>query len=38
MSVISRIKEEIAIIKARDPAMHSDWEVFLYPSFRAIMN
>lgn len=38
MSVISRIKEEIAIIKARDPAMHSDWEVFLYPSFRAIVN
>ena len=38
MSVISRIKEEIAIIKARDPAMQSDWEVFLYPSFRAIMN
>ena len=38
MSVISRIKEEIAIIKERDPAMHSNWEVFLYPSFRAIMN
>ena len=38
MGVISRIKEEIAIIKARDPAMHSDWEVFLYPSFRAIVN
>ena len=37
MGVISRVKEEIAIIKARDPAMHSDWEVFLYPSFRAIM-
>lgn len=38
MGVISRIKEEIAIIKARDPAMHSNWEVLLYPSFRAIMN
>ena len=38
MGIVSRIKEEIAIIKARDPAMHSDWEVFLYPSFRAIMN
>lgn len=38
MGMISRIKEEIAIIKERDPAMHSDWEVFLYPSFRAIMN
>ena len=38
MGVISRIREEIAIIKARDPAMHNDWEVLLYPSFRAIMN
>lgn len=38
MGVISRVKEEIAIIKARDPAMHNDWEVLLYPSFRAIMN
>ena len=38
MGVVSRIKEEIAIIKARDPAMHSDWEVFLYPSFRAILH
>lgn len=38
MGVISRVKEEIAIIKARDPAMHNDWEVVLYPSFRAIMN
>ena len=38
MGVVSRIKAEIAIIKARDPAMHSDWEVFLYPSFRAILN
>lgn len=38
MGVVSRIKEEIAIIKARDPAMHSDWEVFLYPSFRAILS
>lgn len=37
MSIVGRMKEEIAIIKARDPAMHSDWEVFLYPSFRAIM-
>lgn len=38
MGVVSKIREEIAIIKARDPAMHSDWEVFLYPSFRAIVN
>lgn len=38
MGAISRIREEIAIIKERDPAMHSDWEVFLYPSFRAMIS
>ena len=31
------IKEEIAIIRDRDPAIKSDWEVFLYPSFKAIL-
>lgn len=31
------IKEEIAIIKDRDPAIKTDMEVFLYPSFRAII-
>lgn len=31
------IKEDIASIRARDPAVHSDLEVFfLYPSFKAI--
>lgn len=29
-------KEEAAIIRERDPAIKSDWEVLLYPSFRAI--
>lgn len=38
MGLFHKIKEEIAIIKERDPAMHSDWEVFLYPSFWAIIN
>ncbi len=38
MGFFGRVREEIAIIKERDPAMHSDWEVFLYPSFRAIMS
>ncbi len=38
MGIIRKIKEEIAIIKERDPAMHSDWEVFLYPSFWAILS
>lgn len=30
------VKESIALIKDRDPAMKSDMEVFLYPSFWAI--
>ena len=28
------IKEQIALIKQKDPAIKSIWEVFLYPSFR----
>lgn len=38
MSFIRYIKDEITIIKDRDPAMHSGIEVFLYPSFRAILS
>lgn len=38
MSMIHKMKEEIATIKARDPALHSDWEVLLYPSFRAMIS
>lgn len=30
------VKEQMALIKDRDPAMKSKWEVFLYPSFRAL--
>ena len=37
MSFIKRIKEEIRVIKERDPAIHSSLEVFLYPSFRAML-
>ncbi|SDZ73212.1 serine O-acetyltransferase [Lachnospiraceae bacterium NK3A20] len=37
MSFIHDMREEIKVIRDRDPAMHSDWEVFLYPSFRALM-
>lgn len=37
MGVISYIKEEIGIIRERDPAIRSNWEVFLYPSFKAIL-
>jgi serine O-acetyltransferase len=38
MRLIRRIKEEIAIIKERDPAIHSNMEVFLYPSFKVMMH
>lgn len=38
MAMIKRIKEEIELIKERDPAIHSSWEVFLYPSFKAILH
>ena len=37
MGFIQTIKEEINIIRERDPAIHSNWEVFLYPSFKAVM-
>lgn len=37
MGIINFVKEEIQIIKERDPAMHSVWEVFLYPSFKAMI-
>ena len=29
-------KEEAKVIRERDPAIKSDWEVLLYPSFRAL--
>jgi len=37
MGFIKNIKEEIAIIKERDPAIHSSMEVFLYPSFKVMV-
>ncbi len=37
MGLIKFIKEEIAVIRDRDPAIKSNMEVFLYPSFHAIM-
>ena len=36
MGLIRNIKEEITIIQERDPAIKTPWEVFLYPSFKAI--
>ncbi|SHO47210.1 serine O-acetyltransferase [Anaerocolumna xylanovorans] len=37
MGIIKYIKEEIEIIRERDPAIKSSMEVFLYPSFKAIL-
>lgn len=38
MGFIKNVKEEIAIIRERDPAIHSSMEVFLYPSFKVMMH
>lgn len=38
MGLIKSIKEEIKIIRERDPAIHSSMEVFLYPSFKAMLH
>ena len=38
MKVFDFIREEIAVVRDRDPAIHSDMEVFLYPSFHAILH
>lgn len=37
MGIIKYVKEEVAIIKERDPAIKSSMEVFLYPSFKAVL-
>lgn len=37
MGFIKFIKEEMQVIRERDPAMHTNMEVFLYPSFKAII-
>lgn len=38
MGIIKNIKEEIAIIRERDAAIHSSMEVFLYPSFKVMIH
>ncbi len=38
MGIVSYIKEEIAVIRERDPAIKSNAEVFLYPTFHAILH
>lgn len=38
MGLIQNIREEIRVIRERDPAIHSNWEVLLYPSFRVMLS
>lgn len=37
MGIIKYVKEEIDVIKERDPAIKTSAEVFLYPTFKAIL-
>ena len=38
MGFVKNIQDEIRIIRERDPAIHSSWEVFLYPSFKVMLH
>lgn len=38
MGIFKLIKNEIAIVRERDPAIHSAWEVLLYPSFKVMLH
>ncbi|MCI5584193.1 MAG: serine O-acetyltransferase [Lachnospiraceae bacterium] len=38
MGMIKHIREEIELIRERDAAIHSSWEVFLYPSFKVMLH
>ena len=38
MGMISYIKEEINVVRERDPAIKSNMEVLLYPSFKVILS
>lgn len=38
MGFIGNVREEIKIIRERDPAIHSSMEVFLYPSFKVMIH
>lgn len=38
MGIISYIRQEIQVVRERDPAIKSNLEVFLYPSFKAILH
>ena len=38
MGWMKKIQNEIKVIRERDPAIHSDMEVFLYPSFKVMLH
>lgn len=38
MGMISYVKQEIEVIREQDPAIKSNMEVFLYPSFKVILS
>lgn len=38
MGIVKKLKEEIAVIRQRDPAIHTAMEVFLYPSFKVMLH
>ncbi|MBR1931279.1 MAG: serine O-acetyltransferase [Lachnospiraceae bacterium] len=38
MGMLQNIREEIRIVRERDPAIHSSMEVLLYPSFRVMLH
>lgn len=38
MGFMKRVREEIRVIRERDPAIHSAMEVFLYPSFKVMLH
>ena len=38
MSLIGRLKNEISVVRERDPAIHSAMEVLLYPSFKVMIS
>ena len=37
MGILSYVREEVKVIRERDPAIKSNMEVFLYPSFKVIL-
>lgn len=38
MGFVQKVREEIAVVRQRDPAIHSSMEVFLYPSFKVMLH